>query len=239
MTLVETEFGYRIEHQFATHTLAKIRDKDSDHRAVREGMGTLGRICGYEIMDQLMSAEPTPVETPLAQTKVPLITDREHVVLVSLLRGSIPFVDGLRQAFPDARDAMIRPERERKIPDENGRFPMRVDYAKLPDITERDFVIVADPLMGTGSSVCTSLAPVLDAQPNPRELVVLTAITIPDAMEHVVETYPEVTFVTVAIDDHLAEESGYVVPGIGDAGDRAYGTASRRLRVRKLRQQSR
>lgn len=234
MSLTETEHGYRIDHQFATHTLAKIRSKESNHRVVREEMSTLGRICGYEILDQLMDTEPTSIETPLARTEIPLVSDRDHVVLVSLLRGSLPFVDGLREAFPDARDAMIRPEREREIPDENGRFPMTVEYAKLPEITERDSVIVADPMMGTGSSVCTSLEPILEVQPDPKELIVLTAITIPDAMEHVVESYPQVAFLTVAIDDHLAKESGYVVPGIGDAGDRSFGTKSRRLRMQKL-----
>lgn len=232
MSLVEIEQGYQIDHQFATHTLAKIRREDADHRTVREGMSTLGRLCGYEIMDQLMEAEPTVVETPLAETEESLVTDRDHVVLVSLLRGSLPFVDGLREAFPNARDAMIRPEREREETDEDGQFPMTVDYAKLPDITERDTVIVADPMMATGSSVCTSLAPVIEKQPNPKELVVLTTITVSDAMEHVAESYPEATCVTVAIDDRLESESGYIVPGLGDAGDRAFGTASRRIRMK-------
>ncbi len=106
---------------------------------------------------------------------------------------------------------------------EDGEFPITIDYMKLPEITENDTVIVADPMLATGSTMCTVLDYVLEDAPTPENLFVLSAVSAPDGLLRVGEQYPEASLLTVAIDDHLNDE-GFIVPGLGDAGDRAFRT---------------
>ena len=94
---------------------------------------------------------------------------------------------------------------------------------KLPKITEEDTVIDADPMLATGSTMCAVLDHVLETQAEPEDLFVLSAVSAPDGLLRVDEQFPAADLLTVAIDDHL-DENGYIVPGLGDAGDRAFRT---------------
>jgi uracil phosphoribosyltransferase len=108
--------------------------------------------------------------------------------------------------------------------DEDGRFPITIDYVKLPAITEKDTVIVADPMLATGSTMSAVLEHVLDsAKGSPQDLFVLSAVSAPDGLLRIDQEFPDADLLTVAIDDHL-DENGYIVPGLGDAGDRAFRT---------------
>ena len=107
--------------------------------------------------------------------------------------------------------------------DEGGEFPITIDYVKLPEITEKDTVIVADPMLATGSTMCRVLQDVLEAGPDPENLFVLSAVSAPDGLLRVSDEYPEADLLTVSIDDRL-DENGFIVPGLGDAGDRAFRT---------------
>ena len=106
--------------------------------------------------------------------------------------------------------------------DEDGEFPISVDYVKLPDIAPEDTVIVADPMLATGSTMTAVLDHITD-DADPDHLVVLSAVAAPPGIVRVAEAYPEVDLLTVAIDDELNDE-WFIVPGLGDAGDRAFRT---------------
>uniref|UniRef100_UPI0009DF6AC0 uracil phosphoribosyltransferase n=1 Tax=Halobellus rufus TaxID=1448860 RepID=UPI0009DF6AC0 len=136
-----------------------------------------------------------------------------------------PFVEGLLKAFPRAKQGVISAGRDESAGmNEEGSFPISIDYVKLPEITEDDTVIVADPMLATGSTMCTVLEHVLEsADVEPADLFVLSAVSAPDGLLRVGESFPEADLLTVAIDDHL-DDDGYIIPGLGDAGDRAFRT---------------
>jgi uracil phosphoribosyltransferase len=104
----------------------------------------------------------------------------------------------------------------------DGTFPITVDYVKLPDIHQDDTVIVADPMLATGSTMVAVLEEVF-GKGTPERLVVLSAVSAPPGLVRVNESFPSVDVLTVSIDERL-DEDGYIVPGVGDAGDRAFGT---------------
>ncbi|MFB6087967.1 MAG: uracil phosphoribosyltransferase, partial [Haloarculaceae archaeon] len=140
------------------------------------------------------------------------------------LRAATPFVEGLLKAFPRARQGVISASRDEEAGREDGgTFPISVDYVKLPEIHEEDTVIVADPMLATGSTMCAVLERVLAGQPNPENLFVLSAVSAPEGLVRVDEQFPEADLLTVAIDDRL-DDDGFIVPGLGDAGDRAFRT---------------
>jgi uracil phosphoribosyltransferase len=213
-----------VTHALATDELTRIRDVDTEQVAFRKGLVRLGRICGYEIIDGAMETEYVPVRTPLTETTGERVKGLDDVVIVNVLRAATPFVEGLLKAFPRARQGVISASRDEEAGREpNGSFPISVDYVKLPEIREEDTVIVADPMLATGSTMCAVLAEVTAGTPDPDHLFVLSAVSAPEGLVRVDETVSEAELLTVAIDDHL-DDDGFIVPGLGDAGDRAFRT---------------
>ncbi|MFB6159619.1 MAG: uracil phosphoribosyltransferase [Haloferacaceae archaeon] len=213
-----------VTHALARTTLSRLRDVETEQVAFRKGLVKLGRVCGYEIIDGMMETEFVSVLTPLAETTGERVTGMEDVVIVNVLRAATPFVEGLLKAFPRAKQGVVSAGRDESAGRAaDGSFPISVDYVKLPRITERDTVVVADPMLATGSTMCAVLDRVYDAQPDPERVVVLAAVAAPDGLLRVGDAHPDADLLTVAIDDHL-DDDGYIVPGLGDAGDRAFGT---------------
>ena len=213
-----------ITHALATDMLTQLRDVETEQVAFRKGLVKLGRICGYEIIDGAMETEYVSIETPLTETMGERVKGLDNVVIINVLRAATPFVEGLLKAFPRARQGVISASRDEAAGmNDEGSFPISVDYVKLPDINPEDTVIVADPMLATGSTMCAVLEHVLEGQPDPEHLFVLSAVSAPEGLLHVNETVPEADLLTVAIDDEL-DEHGYIVPGLGDAGDRAFRT---------------
>jgi uracil phosphoribosyltransferase len=161
------------------------------------------------------------VTTPLAETTGTRVRS-EDVVLVSVLRAATPFVAGLVDALPRARQGVLSASRNEQRRLEDGTFPVEVEYVKLPEI-DGDTVVVADPMLATGSTMCAALSAVEEAG-DPAEVLALAAVSAPAGIERVQTEFPEAAVATVAVDDRL-DENGYIVPGLGDAGDRAFGTA--------------
>ena len=224
MPIREREHGAEIDHAFATDTLSRLRDVETEQIAFRKGLVKLGRLCGYEIIDGDMDTEDVEIRTPLAETTGAVVSGLDDVVIVNVLRAATPFVEGLLKAFPSARQGVISAGRDESAGmDDAGRFPIDVDYVKLPTIEPADTVIVADPMLATGSTATTVLAEVTDDAPDGAEIILLSAVSAPEGVERVEEQFPDVTVLSVAIDDHL-DDDGYIVPGLGDAGDRAFGT---------------
>jgi uracil phosphoribosyltransferase len=224
MPIEDRDDAYLITHALAKDVLSKIRDEGTAQVAFRKGLVKLGRICGYEIIDGAMETEYVEIRTPLAETTGERVRGLDDVVIINVLRAATPFVEGLLKAFPRAKQGVISAGRDESAGmDDDGSFPITIDYVKLPEIRASDTVIVADPMLATGSTMCAVLDHVLaDAEP-PEDLFVLSAVSAPPGLVRVGEEFPEADLLTVAIDDHL-DEDGFIVPGLGDAGDRAFRT---------------
>jgi uracil phosphoribosyltransferase len=224
MTIDDRDNASLITHALAKDTLSRIRDVGTEQVAFRKGLVKLGRICGYEIIDGAMGTEYVPVETPLAETTGERVKGVDDVVIVNVLRAATPFVEGLLKAFPRAKQGVISAGRnEAAGMDADGTFPITIDYVKLPDIRETDTVIVADPMLATGSTMCAVLDHILAEADDYEDLFVLSAVSAPEGLVRVGEACPDADLLTVAIDDRL-DDDGFIVPGLGDAGDRAFRT---------------
>jgi uracil phosphoribosyltransferase len=224
MPIEDRDEAHLVTHALAKDVLSKIRDVETEQVAFRKGLVKLGRICGYEIIDGAMETEFVDVQTPLAETTGERVKGLDDVVIINVLRAATPFVEGLLKAFPRAKQGVISAGRNEEAGmDADGTFPITVDYVKLPEITPKDTVIVADPMLATGSTMCAVLEEVLAGDVSPDRVVVLSAVSAPPGLLRVAEAFPEADLLTVAIDDRL-DENGYIVPGLGDAGDRAFRT---------------
>jgi uracil phosphoribosyltransferase len=223
MTIEERGDAHLITHALAKDTLSKLRDVETEQVGFRKGLVKLGRICGYEVIDGAMDTEYVSIETPMTETTGERVKGLDDVVIINVLRAATPFVEGLLKAFPRAKQGVISAGRDEEAGMDDGQFPITIDYIKLPEITEEDTVIVADPMLATGSTMCAVLDEVLAEQPDPENLFVLSAVSAPDGLLRVGDQFPEADLLTVSIDDHL-DDDGYIVPGLGDAGDRAFRT---------------
>ena len=213
-----------VTHALARDELTRIRNVETEQVAFRKGLVRLGRICGYEIINGRMETEYTEVQTPLTTTMGERVKGLEDVVIVNVLRAATPFVEGLLKAFPRARQGVISASRDEEAGmNDDGEFPISVEYVKLPEITEDDTVIIADPMLATGSTMATVLDYITSEKTEPENLLVLAAVSAPEGIVRVSEAQPDADIISVAIDDEL-DEDGFIVPGLGDAGDRAFRT---------------
>ncbi|SEA20547.1 uracil phosphoribosyltransferase [Haloplanus vescus] len=223
MTIEDRDEAHLITHALAKDTLSKIRDVETEQVAFRKGLVKLGRICGYEIIDGAMDTEYVSIETPMAETTGERVKGLDDVVIINVLRAATPFVEGLLKAFPRAKQGVISAGRDEEAGmNEEGEFPITIDYVKLPEIGPEDTVIVADPMLATGSTMTAVLEHVLE-DADPENVLVLSAVSAPAGLLRVREAIPEADLLTVSIDDHL-DDDGFIVPGLGDAGDRAFRT---------------
>jgi uracil phosphoribosyltransferase len=223
MPIEDRDDAYLITHALAKDTLSKLRDVETAQVEFRKGLVKLGRICGYEIIDGRMDTEYVSIQTPLAETTGERVEGIDDVVIVNVLRAATPFVEGLLKAFPVARQGVISASRDEEAGRlDDGTFPIEVDYVKLPEIHDADTVIVADPMLATGSTMSAVLERVTGGA-DPEKLIVLSAVSAPEGLLRVGEEFSEAELLTVAIDDHL-DHRGFIVPGLGDAGDRAFRT---------------
>jgi uracil phosphoribosyltransferase len=223
MPIEDRDDAYVVGHALAKHTLSRLRAVETEQVEFRDGLVKLGRICGYEIIDGLMDTEFVSITTPLAETTGERVKGLDDVVIVNVLRAATPFVEGLLEAFPRARQGVVSAGRDESAGmNEDGEFPISVDYVKLPQIGPGDTVIVADPMLATGSTMCAVLERLL-ATGDPERLLALSAVAAPPGLVRVDESFPEADVLTVAIDERL-DADGFIVPGLGDAGDRAFGT---------------
>ena len=223
MPIETREDAYLITHALAKHTLSNLRSSATEQVEFRNGLVKLGRICGYEIIDGMLDTEFVSIKTPLADTTGERVKGIDRVVVINVLRAATPVVEGLLTAFPRARQGVIAASRDETAGmDEDGEFPITVDYVKLPEFGADDTVIVADPMLATGSTMVAVLERVL-ANGHPEQLLCLSAVSAPAGLVNVGSAVPEAELLTVAIDERLNEE-GFIVPGLGDAGDRAFRT---------------
>ena len=200
----------------ALEQLALARDRRSDQVIFRKAVFRLGRILAYEFL-RTLETEELEIETPLRKTSGKKIRGNDKIVIIMILRASIPFVEGMYKMLPMARTGIISAWRG-PPPD----FRIEVNYAKIPTIRSDDIVIIADPMLATGHTLLEVANRVI-AQGKPKRLVFFSIISAKPGIEYLSKVYQDAEFYTCAVDPEL-NERGFIVPGLGDAGDRAFGS---------------
>jgi uracil phosphoribosyltransferase len=208
-----------IDHPMVMEQLALARDRRTNQVAFRKAIYRLGRFMAYEFL-RTMETEEVELDTPLARASGRKIRGNDKVVIILVLRAAIPFVEGMYKNFPMARTGVISAWRG-KAPD----FPVEVNYAKIPEIMDDNVVIIADPMLATGHTL-VEVGKKVAEKGMPKRLAFLSVISVMQGIEHVAKSFPKAEFYTCAIDPKL-DDHGYIVPGLGDAGDRAFGAPTR------------
>jgi len=202
-----------IDHPLVQHKLTLLRKKSTSTGSFRNLVAEISMLLAYEVTRDLPLIYEE-IETPLATMRAPLL-DGKKVVLVSILRAGAGLLDGMLRILPSARVGHIGLYRD---PETLGAIEY---YFKIPkEFGDRD-VIVVDPMLATGNSAVAAIDRVKSAAPRSIKFVCLLAA--PEGLTHFHEAHPDVPVYTAAIDQHL-DEHGYIIPGLGDAGDRLFGT---------------
>ena len=201
------------DHPLIKHKIAILRDKKTGMKEFRELVEEITTMMTYESMRDV-ELVPVQVETPLETTtqyKVP----EESVAIVPILRAGLGMVNGVHKVFPTARVGHIGMYR-----DEETMQPQEY-YCKLPDGIEKKTVFLVDPMLATGGSICDALEAL--KKRGCKKIKVMSIIAAPEGIKKVAESYPEIPVYVSTLDRGLNEHC-YILPGLGDAGDRLFGT---------------
>ena len=202
-----------VDHPLVLHKLTLMRDKHTPSAVFRQLLHEISLLLCYEVSRDLPMTTQT-INTPLAEMEAPILKGKK-LVIVSILRAGNGLLEGMLDLIPSARVGHIGLYRDPKTLQ-----PVEY-YMKVPeDIAERR-VIVVDPMLATGNSVSAALTRL--KQKGARELRLVCLLSAPEGIRHVSEVHPDVPIYTAAVDSHL-NDHGYIVPGLGDAGDRMFGT---------------
>lgn len=200
-------------HPLIQHKLSILRDKNTASKEFRALISEIAMLMCYEATRDLELTE-VEIETPVASARVKQLSGKK-LAIVPILRAGLGMVDGVTALIPSARVGHIGLYR-----DPDTLQPVEY-YCKLPhDIEERD-VIVVDPMCATGGSAIDAITQI--KKRGPRNIKFMCTIAAPEGLKALSEAHPDVDIYCAALDDHL-NEHGYIVPGLGDAGDRIFGT---------------
>ncbi|MDL2235812.1 uracil phosphoribosyltransferase [Christensenellaceae bacterium OttesenSCG-928-L17] len=202
-----------IDHPLVQHKISLLRDKNTGTKEFRELVEELSTLLGYEVTRDL-ELKDAEVETPMGKAQTKVLAGKK-LGIVPILRAGLGMVDGMMNLIPAARVGHIGLYRDPETLEP-------VDYyCKLPpDVSERDIIIV-DPMLATGGSAAAAIDVVKRAGCKRVRLVCL--ISAPEGIAAVQGKHPDVDIFVAAVDSHL-NSHGYIVPGLGDAGDRLFGT---------------
>jgi uracil phosphoribosyltransferase len=202
-----------LDHPLVQHKVAFLRSTDTDIREFRSLVREITLLMGYEALRDLPTVEAT-VTTPLAEASVRLLAGKKPAV-IGVLRAGLSMVEAMLDLMPAARVGHIGLYR-----DPVTRQPVEY-YCKLPSQLDEREVVVLDPMLATGGSAVAALD--LLKRAGAARLRLLCLIGAPEGVATVHERHPDVPITLAALDDHL-DDHAYIVPGLGDAGDRLYGT---------------
>ncbi len=202
-----------IDHPMVQHKLTIMRDKETGPKDFRQLLNEISLLMGYEITREI-PLEEIEIETPIRKTTAKRVSGRK-MAIIPILRAGLGMVDGLLNLVPVAKVGHIGLYRNEKTHE-----PV-VYYCKLPEDINDRFVIVTDPMLATGGSSCDALQMLKDRGCTNIKLMCLVAA--PEGIKKVQEAHPDVDIYVAAIDERL-NENAYIVPGLGDAGDRIFGT---------------
>ena len=202
-----------MDHPLVAHKLTIMRDKTTTAQDVRERVSEIGMLITYEATRDLPLTTKT-IETPLCKADMPTLAGKKFAV-VPILRAGLGLVEGVLRMVPSARVGHIGMYRDEET------LEPHLYFCKMPkDVAERDIIIV-DPMLATGGSADAAIAEMKHRGCKSIKLMVLVAA--PEGIKCIRERHPDVDIYCGAVDEHL-NENGYIVPGLGDAGDRIFGT---------------
>lgn len=201
-----------LKHPLITHKLTQIRRKETGTKDFREGIGEIAGLMAYEITRDL------PVKHVIIHTPVCQFSTHElagDVVLIPVLRAGLGMVDGITNLIPDAKVGHIGMFRDHET-----LKPMTY-FSKLPENLSESIVMVLDPMLATGGSASAAIQAIRESGAKKIKLVCI--VGAPAGVRRIEKDHPEVQIYLAALDEKL-NEIGYIVPGLGDAGDRLFGT---------------
>jgi uracil phosphoribosyltransferase len=202
-----------VSHPLVQHKLTLMREKDTSTAVFRQLLREISQLLAYEVTRNLPMGTKR-IETPLVEMDAPVLDGRK-LALISILRAGNGLLDGMLELIPSARVGFVGLYR-----DEKTLQPVQY-YFKVPDQLDQRVVIVVDPMLATGNS--SSAAVDLLKQAGAKDIRFLCLLAAPEGVETMKKNHPDVPIVTAALDERL-NDVGYILPGLGDAGDRMFGT---------------
>lgn len=202
-----------VSHPLVQHKLTIMRNKETSTAGFRRLLREISLLLAYEVTREL-DMTTTKIQTPICEMDAPIL-DGKKLALISILRAGNGLLDGILELVPAARVGFIGLYR-----DPATLQPVQY-YAKVPDMLEDRLVIAVDPMLATGNSSVAAID-LLKAK-GARNIRFLCLLAAPEGVARMKEAHPDVPIVTAAVDSHL-NDHGYIVPGLGDAGDRMFGT---------------
>ena len=200
-----------ISHPLKDHYLTNLRDKNTDFDTFRDSASKLSYFLVVEATKHLTTLSKE-IDTPLTKTKGVQIENNS--VAISVLRAGLGLMDGVQQLIPNISFGYIGVQRnEETAQPENY-------YEKLPDLVDKN-VFILEPMLATGGSLSFAIETV--KKYNPKNIHALTVISAPEGINKIEEKHPDITLITASIDEKL-DDNWYIVPGLGDMGDRLFGT---------------
>ncbi|RPA59828.1 uracil phosphoribosyltransferase [Aerococcus agrisoli] len=204
-----------IDHPLVQHKMAMLRDKNLGTKGFRELVNEITMFLGYEVTRDL-SVEDIEIETPLMKTTQKVISGKK-LAIAPILRAGLGMVDGMLLLMPAAKVGHIGMFR-----DEETLEPQEYFFKMPQDIDERE-VIVVDPMLATGGSAIMAIDSLVKRNVDPENVKFVCLVAAPEGVKALQAAYPQVDIFTAALDEKLNED-GYILPGLGDAGDRLFGT---------------
>jgi len=201
------------DHPLIQHKLSILREENTSVKEFRELISEIAMLMCFEATRDL-SLEDVDVQTPVALAKCKRLSGKKLAV-VPILRAGLGMVDGMVNMIPNAKVGHIGLFRDPQTLD-----PVKYYYKMPPDIQDRD-VIVVDPMLATGGSASAAIS--FLKEDGVQHIKLMSIIAAPEGVERMQEDHPDVDIYVAALDDHL-NDHGYIVPGLGDAGDRIFGT---------------
>ena len=201
------------DHPLIQHKLSILRDKNTSVKEFRELISEIAMLMCFEATRDL-PLEEIDVETPVATAHCKHIAGKK-LAIVPILRAGLGMVDGMVTLMPNVKVGHIGLFRDPQTLE-----PVKYYFKMPPDISERD-VIIVDPMLATGGSACEAIGEMVKR--GCKHITLMVLVAAPEGIKAVQEKYPDVNIYAGALDDHL-NEHGYIVPGLGDAGDRIFGT---------------
>ncbi len=202
-----------IDHPLVQHKLSIMRKKETSVAKFRGLLQEISMLLGYEVTRDMPLVKER-IETPLMAMDAPML-DGKKVVIVSILRAGGGIVDGILKILPSARVGHVGLYRDPKTLQ-----AVEYYYKMPPNMSDRDAIVV-DPMLATGNSAVSALKRIQEDKPRSMKFVCLLAA--PEGIETLSKAFPDIDIYTAAIDERL-NEKGYILPGLGDAGDRLFGT---------------
>lgn len=197
--------------------VANLRNEDTQPPDFRKNLFKLGQPMAYEVSKTLPTMSKM-VTSPLGEAQY--LDFNTDIVIVGILRACLPMAEGVFDEFPEAIFGLLSASRGKKISDDGKDFEIKATYVKIPPCKDKT-VLVVDPMLATASTMLKLLKLIEDE--NPDKIIVIGAIASKYGIDRVTESHPNVDVYIAAIDSKL-NEKGYIIPGLGDAGDRAFNT---------------